>query len=156
MYYKQDDRLCVCVQDDWWYPGEQAVYVHCVRNWTLGHPAFSHDLGQLSRAVKTPWCVALIDSELSISCATAGPNKKVEYMFVCRLLYAPFFCASDTGGNVYSSDFRFIESLPGPSQFSEPHPDDAERFCAFLSIFLASRHTKGYSRVLKPPWCWCR
>ena len=49
----------VHVQDDWWYPGEQSVYVHCVKNWTLGHPAFSHDLGQLSRAIKTPWCVLI-------------------------------------------------------------------------------------------------
>ena len=51
---------------------------------------------------------------------------------IIRLLYAPFFCASDTGGNVYSSEFRFIESLPGPSQFSEPHPDDSERFYDYL------------------------
>ena len=41
--------------DDWWYPGQLAVYVHCIRNWTLGHPAFSRSLGQLSQAVRTPW-----------------------------------------------------------------------------------------------------
>lgn len=37
--------------------------MHCVQNWTLGQQAFPHNLGQLSRMLKTPW-----------------------------LLYVPFFC----------------------------------------------------------------
>mmetsp|Transcript_86928 Transcript_86928/g.246464 ORF Transcript_86928/g.246464 Transcript_86928/m.246464 type:complete len:826 (+) Transcript_86928:58-2535(+) len=52
--------------DDWWYPGHRAVYVHCVRNWTLTGPAFRRDLASLSTALETPW-----------------------------LLYVPFFCAEN-------------------------------------------------------------
>ena len=135
----------VHVQDDWWYPGEQSVYVHCVKNWTLGHPAFSHDLGQLSRAIKTPWCV-LINNLPPVE-LPALIRKAIYIVLIictCRLLYAPFFCASDTGGNVYSSEFRFIESLPGPSQFSEPHPDDSERFYNYLFDYGVKNGMRAY------------
>eukprot|EP01050_Picozoa_sp_SAG11_P033099 SAG11_NODE_11076_length_785_cov_1.141399_2_plen_95_part_00 len=58
-----------------WYPGPESVWVHCVQNWTLGKPAFPHELGQLSMALETPW-----------------------------LLYVPFFCGRDLGGNVYEDE----------------------------------------------------
>lgn len=101
--------------DDWWYPGGQAVYVHCIRNWTLGRPAFSvPSLGALSARLGAP-----------------------------LLLYAPFFCAKRTGGNVYT-EFRMVESIDGPSQFAQPHPADAERFYSALFECGAANGMVGY------------
>ena len=60
---------------------------------------------------------------------------------------APFFCASDTGGNVYQDDYRFVESLPGPSQFAEPHPDDAERFYSDLFEAGVTEGMRGFENV---------
>eukprot|EP01065_Artemidia_motanka_P035546 TRINITY_DN43453_c0_g1_i1.p1 TRINITY_DN43453_c0_g1~~TRINITY_DN43453_c0_g1_i1.p1 ORF type:complete len:791 (+),score=261.97 TRINITY_DN43453_c0_g1_i1:49-2421(+) len=52
---KQDIPIHIWQLDDWWYPGRKSVFVHCVQNWTLGHPAFSSDLKQLSKKVGAPW-----------------------------------------------------------------------------------------------------
>ena len=60
---------------------------------------------------------------------------------------ARFFCASDTGGNVYQDDYRFVESLPGPSQFAEPHPDDAERFYSDLFEAGVAEGMRGFENV---------
>ena len=52
-----------------------------MQNWTLGTPAFTSTLGELSRKVQTPW-----------------------------LLYVPFFCGDADGGNVYEKEgFRFVQ-----------------------------------------------
>ena len=69
--------------DDWWYPGEKSIYVHCVRNWTLGQPAFSRSLGALSKRVQTPW-----------------------------LLYVPFFCPENVYTSKYKF-VHGAPSMPG-------------------------------------------
>ena len=43
------------------------------------------------------------------------------------LLYVPFFCPS----NVYR-DFRFVRGSSGPTEFAQPHPDDALEFYQML------------------------
>jgi hypothetical protein len=102
--------------DDWWYPGPQSVYVHCVSNWTLTPPAFNLTLGELSQAIKTPF-----------------------------LLYVPFFCGEENGGNVYQRNgFRFVQGVGGRAQFAEPHPDDSERFYNMLFTYGVANGMRGY------------
>lgn len=60
------DAIGIWQLDDWWYPGHPAVWVHCVKNWTLVPPAFNHSLRVLGAALGKPW-----------------------------LLYVPFFCAEN-------------------------------------------------------------
>ena len=69
--------------DDWWYPGKKSIYVHCVRNWSLGEPAFSRSLGDLSKRVQTPW-----------------------------LLYVPFFCPDNVYAAKYKF-VQGAPSMPG-------------------------------------------
>ena len=102
--------------DDWWYPGPPSVYVHCVQNWTLQPPAFTSTLGELSAAVKTPW-----------------------------LLYVPFFCGDENGGNVYEKHgFKFVQGVKDAAQFAEPHPDDSERFYDYLFEYGVANGMQGF------------
>lgn len=102
--------------DDWFYPGPPSVYVHCVSNWTLKPPAFTSTLGELSKAVETPW-----------------------------LLYVPFFCGDGAGGNVYQQlGYHFVQSVEGHAQFAEPHPDDSERFYNMLFDYGLANGLAGF------------
>eukprot|EP01051_Picozoa_sp_SAG22_P032164 SAG22_NODE_13423_length_407_cov_1.000000_2_plen_77_part_01 len=56
-----------------------------------GQPAFTSTLGELSLAIKTPW-----------------------------LLYVPFFCGEEDGGNVYEKDgWKFVQGVRDSAQFAE-------------------------------------
>lgn len=102
--------------DDWWYLGPQSVYVHCVANWTFGPHGFHSTLADLSKAVHTPW-----------------------------LLYVPFFCGEQAGGNVYEKQgFKFVQGVPGVAQFSEPHPDNAEAFYDMLFEYGVASGMQGF------------
>ena len=48
---------------------------------------------------------------------------------------------------MYQDDYRFVESLPGPSQFAEPHPDDAERFYSDLFEAGVAEGMRGFENV---------
>eukprot|EP00041_Stephanoeca_diplocostata_P024395 m.617139 g.617139 ORF g.617139 m.617139 type:complete len:972 (-) comp22517_c4_seq1:103-3018(-) len=67
----------------------------------------------------------------------AGLNKELGVPF---LLYVPFFCVE----NAYTDRFKFVTSVNGSKQFSEPHPDNAREFYDMLFTYGQQNGMRSY------------